>query len=317
MKIAICGAWHVHVADYARHAAQLGQIVGIYEENDALRQAFLKTFDVPVFDTLDALLESDAEGVIICSATNAHTRHMVRIAQAGKHIFTEKVLALTSEECRQVRQAVEANGVRFVISLPWKTFATCRAVERIARSGELGKLNYMRFRNCHSGSVANWLPTHFYNREECGGGAMIDLGAHGMYLTDWILGMPEAGTSVFTRACSNAAANEKNSDGVEDNALTVFRYADGTIAVNETGFVSSCSPVTLEVFGEQGYVRMVGDQVLKCTVDTERREQEVQLGEALPLHIVQFLTGQISEGFGITEAEHLTALMEEAYTNIR
>lgn len=313
MKVAICGAWHVHAKDYAKHASERGEIVGIYEPDEKLRTSFLSKFSIPVFETLDDLLESDAEGVIVCSASSDHADHMVKIANAKKHIFTEKVLALTDEDCNRVEQAVKANGVRFVISLFQKSLAPRRAVKQLVDSGELGKINYMRFRNCHSGSTKDWLPRHFYDAKECGGGAMIDLGAHGMYLTHWILGSPATYRSTFTVACENPAVREKNADRVEDNAVTVMGYENGAIAVNETGFVSNYSPVVLEVFGETGYVRMTDNTVVK-RVEGSGGEIPVELPEAEPLPIVQFLTGDIREGYGMKEAKALTHMMVGAYS---
>ncbi len=315
-KVALCGVWHVHAPGYAAAAAKCCEIVGVYEENEALRNQFLKGMEVPVFDTLEELLASDAEGVIVCSATNAHADQMVKIAEAKKHIFTEKVLGLTDEECERVAKAVRENGVQFSISLVQKSNATCRAVKAVVESGELGRINYARFRNCHSGSVNDWLPPHFYNAEECGGGAMIDLGAHGMYLIHWLLGMPTSACSTFTLACQNAGALKKNADRVEDNAVTVLRYEDGAIAVNETGFVSGCSPMVLEVHGERGCVRMEGGTVQKCTVDTERKFVDVPLPEAEAYPLTQFLSGEFSDGYGIEEAKALTHLMVMAYSKV-
>ena len=85
---------------------------------------------------------------------------------------------------------------------------------------------------------------------------MIDLGAHGMYLTQWILGEPISAKSTFTICNQNPGAAKKNVDGVEDNAVTVMSFESGAIAVNETGFVSCCSPVIFEVHGDKGYVYM-------------------------------------------------------------
>ena len=247
--------------------------------------------------------------MIVCTATNEHIDVMPRIAAAGKHIFTEKVLALTSADCEAIEKAVEDSGVTFTISMPHKTLAPHNAVKAVADSGELGKINYLRFRNCHSGSTRGWLPVHFYNEAQCGGGAMIDLGAHGMYLTHWILGMPLTAKSAFTVAHDTP----KNVSSVEDNAVTVMTFADGAIAINETGFVSECDPLVLEVSGEQGYVRMEGKTVVKCTTATEGKTVEVPLGEDLPLPIVQFLTGDVLPGFGMEEAKALTKFMEMAY----
>ena len=313
MKTAIYGVWHVHAPDYTRTAQKHGEVVGFYEPDDALAKAFGDLFGLPRFATPEELLASDAEGVIVCSATNTHADDMVKIARAGKHIFTEKVLALTDEDCERVAEAVRESGVTFTISLFQKYLASRRAVKDVAMSGELGNINYLRFRNCHSGSSNNWLPAHFYNREQCGGGAMIDLGAHGMYLTHWILGEPISARSAFTLCNQNPDAVKKNVDGVEDNAVTIMTFESGAIAVNETGFVSCCSPVIFEVHGDKGYVFMERDRVVKCTQATAGKVTEVELPEALPLPIEQFVTGNVLPGCGMAEAKALTHMMVMAY----
>ena len=313
MKVAVFGVWHVHAAGYTGVATKLAEVVGFYERDDALAASFGEKFGIPRFDTPEALLASDAEGVIVCSASSDHAEDIIKIARAGKHIFTEKVLALTDADSERIEAAVNESGVRFVISLFQKYLGSRIAVKEVAASGELGKLNYLRFRNCHSGSTRDWLPKHFYNLEECGGGAMIDLGAHGMYLAEWILGVPVGASSEFTVSCELEAVRAKNTDGVEDNAVTVMRFASGAIAVNETGFVSNYSPVVLEVYGEDGYVRMVGDRVVKCTKATDGVEVEVAVGANALSPIEQFLTGNILEGCGMREAKALTHMMELAY----
>ena len=142
---------------------------------------------------------------------------------------------------------------------------------------------------------------------------MIDLGAHGMYLTEWILGMPVKASSALTVSCEIESVKEKNSDRVEDNAVTVMSFENGAIAVNETGFVSNYSPVALEVFGEDGYVRMVGNRVVKCTKATDGVEVEIAVGADRPSPLVQFLTGDLLDGCGMKEAKALTHMMTLAY----
>ena len=313
MKIAILGVWHVHAPDYTRHALSLGEVVGFFERNDALAEAFATQFGLPRFASVEELLASDCEAVIVCSATKDHTADIIAAAKAGKHVFTEKVLALTDSACDAIEAAVSESGVTFVISLFQKYIGSRKTVKTVADSGELGKINYLRFRNCHNGSTGNWLPAHFYNAEECGGGAMIDLGAHGMYLTEWILGVPATASSAFTVACERADVADKNTDGVEDNAVTVMGYAGGAIAVNETGFVSTNDPVVFEVHGENGFVRMEGDRVVKRTAATGGQEVEVPAEAGDPLPILQFLTGNILPGCGMAEAKALTHMMVMAY----
>ena len=313
MKIAVFGVWHVHAPDYTKKAQEYGEVIGFYEKDDTLAEAFSKKFGLYRFSTPEELLESDAEGVIVCSASSDHAEDIIKIANAKKNIFTEKVLTLTNEDAERVRKAIEENGVSFTISLFQKYLGSRIAVKNIVDSGELGKINYVRFRNCHSGSTANWLPTHFYSKEQCGGGAMIDLGAHGMYLINWLLGMPISASSAFTLACENPDAMAKNTDKVEDNAVTVMAFENGAIAVNETGFVSGCSSVIFEAHGEKGYVRMENDLVVKCTEDSGKALVEVEVPESKDLPILQFVKGAPLDGCSLDEAVALTKMMVMAY----
>ena len=311
MKLAICGAWHVHAVDFVKIALEEGaEIVGVYDENKELSRKLAENFGLYEFESLEDLLASDADGVAVASSTDLHAKHMVRIAEAKKDIFTEKLLALTTKECLDVKKAVEDNGVRFVISFVQKRIGTFRKAKEIVDSGELGKVNYFRFRNCHAGSMT-FLPPRFYNAKQCGGGAMIDLGAHGMYLTEWFLGMPKTASSTFTIAYDT----DKNIDNVEDNAVTVMSFDNGAVAVNETGFVSRYYPAILEIGGEKGRVYAESKYIKKATEDTEGNLIDVEPCETLLHPLRQFIRNNIQDGIGIDEAIKLTKMMEMAYAN--
>ena len=122
-------------------------------------------------------------------------------------------------------------------------------MKQVLDSGVLGQVTLLRIRNAHNGASAGWLPPHFYDPVACGGGALMDLGAHGMYLTRWLLGMPES---------VNAALTFVTGKEVEDNAVTFMKYEDGCIAIQETGFVSSQSPFSLEIYGTEGSLLIQG-----------------------------------------------------------
>ena len=315
MKIAICGLWHVHAEGYYKAAAKYAEIIGVYEPNDEWRAAFCEKYDLKEFKSFDELLNSGADAAIVCTSTDTHTDIIIGLAKAGIDVFTEKVLAPTTEECERIESAIKESGIRFVISLPQKYQGAKRTAKAIAESGELGNINYFRYRNVHAGSADNWLPSHFYSAKECAGGAMIDLGAHGMYLSEWFCGMPKAAKSTFTLCCTNPETALKNVDKVEDNAVTVMEYDNGCIAISETGFVTTGCPQILEVGGENGSVFVIGNTVLKRTKETKGKETEVEVMESLPDPLVQFCTNNILDGCGIEEAKKLTKLMELAYQN--
>ncbi len=304
MKVAILGVWHVHADEYTRMAASLGTVSGVWDENAAWCADFAARHGIPAYADLDELLASDVEACVVCSATSSHTDHIIRAAQAGKHIFTEKVLALSEAECLRIKEAVDAAGVRFVISFPWKFRPGIMALKAAVDEGRIGQVNYLRFRNCHNGSTGHWLPAHFYNAAECGGGAMIDLGAHGMYLAHWILGEPIAYTSAFTHVCQDGKE-------LEDNAVTVMTFANGAIAVNETGFVSVGCPETWEIGGETGYLTFDGRAAVLNSPAEGRVELELPAPVDAPL--ARFLQGEAAPGCGMEEAIVITRMMEGAY----
>jgi putative protease len=68
-----------------------------------------------------------------------------------------------------------------------------------------------------------------------------------------------------------------------------------------------------ELYGEDGYVRLEGKRVFKCTKATEGALVEVEVGAAQPAPIEQFLTGKPLGGCGMEEARALTKMMELAY----
>ena len=316
MKVALWGAWHVHAPQYLKEAIGAGAtVVGVYDKDAARKNAIAKEFGVPAFATAEELLKSDAEGVIVCTATADHVTVIPAVAAAGKAVFTEKVLALTEADALTVKAAVEAAGVRFVISFPDLYAGDNKTIRGILSRGEIGQVNYYRFRNCHNGSTGRWLPPHFYDLADCGGGAMIDLGAHGMYLTRSLFGMPAAYRSAFThtyRAGENAFACDA---AVEDNAVTVMTFENGVIAVNETGFVTVDCPKNQEIGGTRGYIRCMGHKVSKCTHDTGHKWVDVPNEEPDPSPLTQFLTGNVLPGCGIDDAVDLTRMMCGAYQN--
>jgi len=238
---------------------------------------------------------------------------MVAAAKAKKHIFTEKVLAPTVAQCMDIKQAVDESGVKFCISFPHRTFPCNLFAKKAVDDGLLGKISYMRVRNAHNGASAGWLPPHFYDAVQCGGGAMIDLGAHPMYLIGWLMGKPARISSAFTHMMGHA---------VEDNAVSVMKYDCGAVAVSETGFVTGDSPFMLELYGTEGSIMIIGNDVRITSAKLGGMyggwvtPKPSDMPKALPTAIDQFVDGVLYDKeivFGMDDAIQLTEIMDAAY----
>jgi len=252
IRLAMLSFWHVHAGGYlnqaiANHATQ---IIAIWDETPDRGRAQAQSLGVPFYDNLtDLLAQTNVDGVIVDTPTTMHRDVMVAAAKAGKHIFTEKVLAPTLHECNEIVAAVDKAGVKLMVSLPRLYSGSTLAIKDILDRKLLGEVTQVRTRGSHDGALKTllhpqgWLPPYFFNPKQTAGGAMIDLGAHPMYLARFFLGLP-----------ASVSANYGYMTGrtVEDNAVVVLSYPQGAFGIVEAGFVNPFSPFTIEAHGTEG-----------------------------------------------------------------
>ncbi|MGH1526676.1 Gfo/Idh/MocA family protein [Leifsonia sp. L25] len=136
-----------------------------------------------VADLDELLARPELDAVTITTATDQHRDVIGRAIAAGKHVFTEKILAPTVAEAEELVELAREAGVALVVSLPRLYDDYTVAIERILDEGTLGELTYSRVRLAHDGWVAGWLPEQFADPQAAIGGALTDLGCHPAYLT--------------------------------------------------------------------------------------------------------------------------------------
>jgi 1,5-anhydro-D-fructose reductase (1,5-anhydro-D-mannitol-forming) len=246
LRVAVLSFWHVHAGDYSRSTVQHPdtELVAIWDDDPERGTEAAEKFGVEYTGDLDALLaRDDIDAVTVTSETNRHRDLMVAAARAGKHIFTEKLLAPTVEEAEEIIAACDENGVKLIVSLPRLYDGYTTAIRDVIDSGKLGTLTYGRVRLSHNGSSSGWLPDRFYDPTPAIGGALTDLGCHPVYLTQLFLGIKPATVS--------ATYGKVTGKAVEDNAVVTLGYAGGAIGVIEAGFVSP-APFTIDIGGTEG-----------------------------------------------------------------
>lgn len=313
LRIAAISHWHVHAPDYVRVVNEQphARICAVWDEHEERGRRWAREVDVPfVGDYGDLLASSDIDGLVITSPTDMHRELIVAAARAGKHVFTEKVLATRLEDARAIAEAVRASDIAFTISYPRKTIGPLLLAKSMIDNGDIGDVTMVRIRIAHDGALRNWLPDHFYDGTACGGGAMIDLGAHGMYLCRWLLGAPARITSIFTDVTGR---------GVEDNAISTIEFAGGAIALNETAFVSWGGGFSIEIDATLGGFQMLSPREVRVRFGSDkqwRSPERVPPDDAQP--IPRWLAAIRGEGtrefgMGIDEALQLSEMMEAAY----
>jgi predicted dehydrogenase len=243
IKVAVLGFWHVHAAEYAARAQQHPdtELVAVYDDDADRGRAGAAAVGASYVADLDELLaRDDLDAVINTTATTDHRAVMIAAAKAGKHIFTEKLLAPTVAEAEEIIAAADDAGVAIVVSLPRLYHGYTRAIVDQLKTERLGDLTYCRIRLSNDGATAGWLPVGFYDPAAAIGGALSDLGCHPVYLMQLFLGAhPATVTAVYASFLRHR---------VEDQAVVTLGYRSGAIGVVETGFLSR-DPFIIEIGG--------------------------------------------------------------------
>lgn len=309
LNVAMLSKWHVHAAGYARELMAMDdvRVTCIWDEDAERGAEWARELGVAFEPDLDALLRRpDVDAVAVDCPTAMHLEVMIAAARAGKHIFTEKVLALTVRECDEIARAIEESGVKFCISFPQRCWGRNKYIKQLIDEGTLGKVTVLRVRNAHDGSLRDWLPDYWYDRDMTGGGAMMDLGAHPMYLASWMMGRPRRIQSMFNNITDRA---------VEDNSVCTIEFENGAIVISETSLVAPMNPNMFEVYGTKGVV-ICQDQSIKVRLAGQDDFFTPELPEDDTAPIRQWVEGILygrEIPFDLKAARDLTELMENAY----
>ncbi|KRE46588.1 Gfo/Idh/MocA family protein [Paenibacillus sp. Soil522] len=321
IRIGKISYWHVHAWDYTKQAQEHPgtEIVAVWDEIAERGQAAAGKLGASFYENLDEMLkQGDIDAVIVDAPTVRHQEVMVAAARAGKHIFTEKVVAATLKEANAILDEVTKNNVKLTVSLPRLNDGYTLAIRDILSQGILGKITLVRARLSHNGATANWLPEHFYSLEECRGGALIDLGCHPMYLTRLFMNeMPKEVSAHFGYLTGKQ---------VEDNAVSVLSAPSGAIGIVEAGFVNNHSPFTLEVHGTEGTLLYgtPNNKLLLRTSAPGAESSEQWTAQAIPParesafeQWVQHIENNTTADENISLAIDLTKLMEASNLSAR
>jgi predicted dehydrogenase/threonine dehydrogenase-like Zn-dependent dehydrogenase len=188
-------------------------------------------------DFAEALKSPDVSAVLIATRHNLHAAQCIAAAEAGKHIFVEKPLGLTVEECQLVVEAVERAGVLLSVGFNRRLSAPAQAVLEALRAAGPGPKQIVCRVN------AGPLPKSHWTLDPAeGGGRLVGEGCHFFDLMAYLIGADPVSVSA-----------QKAGDSLDD-VSAVVRFADGSVGtLIYTGLGDPSYPKErIEVFAGRG-----------------------------------------------------------------
>ena len=316
LNVGLISTWHVHTKDYVRLLKESGKvhIAAIWDENPVKGREAAVEWKADFEEDYDKFLARKDFSAVICdSPTAMHPALLSKAAAAGKDIFTEKVLAVSTAEAQALAEEIRKAKVIFTISLPLRSDPRVLYIKQLVDTGLLGRITGARFRRSHSGVSDNWLPDYWFDVSKTGGGAMMDLGAHPVYVLSFLFGAPIRISGMTSNPFGTSS---------DENAIAVAEFKDGILGTLETAFVTYGVPDLLEVYGTEGSVFMQGGEIKVSTKSLDglsfNNARPRSLPEARPAPLLQFVDACINrlpspEYFGLDDAVLLTRITEAVY----
>jgi predicted dehydrogenase len=216
----------------------------------------------------------DIDVVDVCTPGDSHAEIAMAALSAGKHVLCEKPLANTVEEARAMTAAAaeaRSAGVRSVCGFNYRRVPAVAFMRQLVADGRLGTIRHVRAAYLQDWIVDPQFPLVWrLRREVAGSGALGDIGAHIIDLTQYVTGQRITGVSALTETfvkerplpgassglSATAAEAEYGPVTVDDAALFVARLDGGAVATYEaTRFATGRkNALRVEINGSHGSV---------------------------------------------------------------
>lgn len=189
----------------------------------------------------------DIDVVYIVLPPSMHAEYVIKAAGTGKHVWCEKPMALTVQECQSMIDACHKNKVSLAIGYRLQHEPNTQEYRRIVQQQSLGKVTKI---NCAAGYVDN-RTDHWKQKKEMGGGVMPDMGVYAIQGA-------RLGTNMEPIAVVSAKASttrpEIYKNGLDETMISQLEFPGGVIADLKSTFGENVN--FLDITCEKGTIRM-------------------------------------------------------------
>jgi len=235
------------IATSVRAMPEEMEVVAVASPTKGNAEAFSRRHDIPSFssDYREMLRNPAVEMISVTAPNRLHARITLDAAAAGKHIVCEKPLCVTLEEADAMIDGCSKAGVLLLYAEELFFAPKYVKAKQMADEGAFGRVHLVKQGEKHSGPHADW----FWDVEQSGGGALMDLGCHGIAFCWWFLGKQKV-KSVYAQLSTQV--NAKRTQG-DDEAITIIEFENGAIGMVESSWNKPGGmDDTIEIFGDKG-----------------------------------------------------------------
>ncbi|MFD0961159.1 Gfo/Idh/MocA family protein [Paenibacillus chungangensis] len=246
-----------------------------------------------VTDWRELVQRDDVDLIDINAPSNVHKAIAIAAAEAGKHVFCEKPLALTLADAKEMLTAAEQAGVKHMIGFNYRFAPAVQLARKLIQQGRLGRIHHFR-----AVFLQDWIMDPSFplvwrlDKEVAGSGSHGDLGAHLIDMARYlvgefreVVGMSEtfvkqrpAAAAMTGLSAKGDVASELGEVTVDDATLFMARFACGALGSFEaTRFAGGhrCTNA-FEVNGSKGSIKFDFERMNELQVFFTDDAEDVQ-----------------------------------------
>ncbi|MBP0484130.1 inositol 2-dehydrogenase [Sagittula salina] len=266
LRFAILGAGRIGQAHARAISATPGAaFVALYEPLEAAATSMQQRYGSDLRSTEEIVQAEDIDAVAICTPTDTHADLIELFARAGKAIFCEKPVDLSSERVKQALKTVEETGATLMVGFNRRFDPDFMGVKAAIDAGSIGDVEMVTITSRDPGPP----PVSYI---KVSGGIFRDMTIHDFDIARWLLG--EEPVTVMAQG-SNLVDPDIAAAGDYDSVNVILKTASGKQAVitnsrrasygydqrievhGSKGMAAAANrhESTVEVAGEGGYAR--------------------------------------------------------------
>lgn len=222
-------------------------VVAVMSKSLPRAQAYASDLQIAsAYDSVDALLADPTVDVVYVSNTNElHKAAVLAAADAGKHVFCEKPLALNLIDAAEMVKACKYADVVMATNHHLRNAATHQAIRAELVAGTIGQVIGVRI--FHAIHLPKPLQTWRVNNPESGGGVVLDVAVHDADVVRYLLAEDPVDVMAYAQMGGMAS-------GVEDGAMAIMQMPSGALVQTHESFMVPYAGTGLEIHGTQGSI---------------------------------------------------------------
>jgi predicted dehydrogenase len=253
IRVGLISFAHIHAESYLRCLLTNPHVVlaGVTDDDQARAHHFASPAGVPVFASMESLLDAGLDAVVVCTENALHVGPVIAAAARGLHVLCEKPLAVSSQDAQHMVDTCQEAGVILMTAFPMRFNAPMIAMQQMVTEGKLGRILGCNATN--QGECPYYHRGWFVDPALAGGGAMQDHIVHVADLLRWAL--QSEVTEVYAQ--SNHILYRDAAPDVETGGLVSVQFANGAFASIDCSwsrppYYATWGGLTIDWVGEGG-----------------------------------------------------------------